>query len=428
MTDDFTTLRVLMVAPVLEGTGEILTALQVATQLMRRGAKVGFLATPLARQMVQPECDAPFWPLSEHVDDNVRAWDRALLEFRPNVVLFADYPLMFFPGGAAPLVRKAGWIASLDRVDAALVTFDHFGFAQGQRSMFLGPPHLGFFTLYELPALPERMHVLLPCPMHDPGPVAGRNGTPFKLWEAPPAVDATRRATIRETHLAGRGGKLVVHSVPGWALQGARDLHLPLYEHLPELLEHYLGECEIPVTLVSVNDGRLLRSTTRTALRIQNVPSLPAAAFEQLLLSADLFITENGLSISMGKALCAGIPCGALINSARALALIRGKDVWISDIVAQMERERTGAVYPWFVFPGVTPDDVERIGLYRDNRIAQSFSRFEMFGGDTTRLHMQSLLFDQPAIDDLLSSQRLYQHALSSLTTAARALYVFANA
>ena len=97
-----------------------------------------------------------------------------------------------------------------------------------------------------------------------------------------------------------------MHSVPRWAAQGARELELPLYEHMPELLERYLGHLGTPVTLVSVNDGGLLRNTTRSSLRIRNLETMAAAEFESLLLSADLFLTENGMSISMGKALCAG--------------------------------------------------------------------------------------------------------------------------
>jgi hypothetical protein len=428
MSEHVAAIRVLLVTPVLQGTGETLTAMRVAGDLQQLGASVAFLATPLARRLVQPQIEAPWWPLGEDAADNRRAWDRALAEFKPTMVVFADYPLMFFPSGSAPLARESGWVQSLEHVDAALVTFDHFGFGQGERSMFLGPSHLGFFALYELPALPARMHVLLPCPMHEPGPVAGRQGTPFRLWDLPLDLDPSHRTAIRQEHLGERGGKLVVHSVPGWALQGARELKLPLYEYLPEIFERYLGHFDTPITMVSVNDGHLLRNTSRTQLRIRNLDTLSASDFEALLLSADLFLTENGLSISMGKALCAGIPCGALINSARAIDLIRGRDTWISVLVTQMERERVGAVYPWEVFPSVVPADVERIGLYRENRIVHAFARVETFGGAASAQQLEALLFDEFARSDLMSSQSSYRVSVAALTTAASALYGIANA
>lgn len=416
-------LRLLIVTPVLHGTGEIVTALHLAEEVRRSGGTVGFVATKLARDLVSPRLDPPTWPLGEDASENRRSWERALAEFRPTVVLFADYPLMFFPSGSAPLAKHEGWVSSLAGIDAALVTLDHFGFAQGERALYLGPSHLGFFTQYHLPALPTGMHVLLPCPMHEPGVVERRIGTPFRYWDFPLTVSCARREEVRGQYLGDGGGKLVMHSVPRWAIQGARDLRLPLYDFLPEVLERYLGTHAIPVTLVSVNDGTLLRPPPRGALRIVNRATLPASDFEDLLLSADLVLTENALSIAMGKALCAGVPCGALVNSARAIDLIGSRDPWMSALVLAMERERTGAVYPWEVFPSVTPQDVEVIGLYRDNRITNAFMRLQLFGGESTRQQMGLLLSDETAIAALGSRQRTYRDEVAALPTGGKLLY-----
>ena len=179
--------RTLIVAPVERGSGETITALHVAERLARQGDVVGFLASSFAQRFIPRRFQQRIWSLGPDGAENRRQWDRTLAEFRPDVVLFADYPLMTFPSGCVPLAREPGWVESLDAVDAALVTMDHFGFAQREHGFFMGPPHLGFFAYYDVPPVPSRMQIMLPCPMHDPGAVAGRVGQPFRYWDVPPS-------------------------------------------------------------------------------------------------------------------------------------------------------------------------------------------------------------------------------------------------
>ena len=156
-------MKVLFVTPVEQGSGETITSLHVAQRLAARDDEVRFLAAPFAEKFLAPHFSNRIQLLGGDQTKNRVLWDREIREFRPDAVIFADYPLLFFAGGVAPLADSS-WIASLDSLDACLITLDHFGFAQEEMGMFFGPPHLSFH--YQVfPAIPSRMRRLLPCPM-----------------------------------------------------------------------------------------------------------------------------------------------------------------------------------------------------------------------------------------------------------------------
>jgi hypothetical protein len=412
-------MRTLIVTPIEQGSGETITAVHLAERLAGSGGAVGFLASASASRFLEPRFSGRIWPLGTDGPDNRRQWGIALRELAPDVVLFADYPLMFFPSGCAPLAMEPGWVDELDEVEATLVTMDHFGFSGASGGFFMGPPHLGFFAYYSLPPLPRRMQVMLPCPMHEPRDVPNRIGRPFRYWDVPlarPDPEAVRR----RFHI-GPKGLLVFHSVPGWAIQATERLVLPLYRHLPALLDLYFSGLEVPVTVVSVNDGKLL-TCNGGGVRIVNLAPLPRDEFEELLFGADLVITENSLSIAMGKAVCGLQTCAALINSRRLIELVDRVNGRVREVLFAMERTRLGAVYPFAVYPSVTPEDIENIGLYRGNSLLEAFRRVELFGGDETREALHALLCDPAEREALRRRQETYVDAVSALPDGARLL------
>jgi hypothetical protein len=417
--------RTLIVVPVEQGSGETITAVHLAGQLVEQGHDVGFLASASAQRFLGPRFAARTWPLGPSGADNRRQWRRALLAMAPNMVLFADYPLMFFPTGTAPLAEEPGWLTELAGVDAALVTLDHFGFTGLAHGLFMGPPHLGFFSHYSIPAIPARMHVMLPCPMHEPREVPDRVGRAFRYWQLPlrrPDVKAVRRKLAPDP-----GDLLVLHSVPGWALRATERLGLPLYRHLPTLFDLYFSGGPGKVTIVSVNDGQLL-ADIGGPVRIINLSPTPQHKFEQLLFGADLVITENSLSIAMGKAVCGLQPCAALVNTGRLIDLVERVNGRVREVLFAMERARLGAVYPFAVYPSVTPDDVANIGLYRCSSLVDAFRRVELFGGESSRDVLQALLRDPVERAALRARQQIYVDGVSALPDGAALLAELATA
>jgi hypothetical protein len=148
------------------------SARYLASRLAGRGHEVHFLASEFAARFLHDEFAGNITALGKDGPANVAAWNRTLAAFAPDVIVFADYPLMFWRQGLAPLAREPGWEEGVRKLDLPLVTLDHFGFAQGEMGIFLGPPHLTH-AYHRFEAIPDQMQIMLPCPMHGPGEVAG---------------------------------------------------------------------------------------------------------------------------------------------------------------------------------------------------------------------------------------------------------------
>jgi hypothetical protein len=407
-------MRVLFLTPVEQGAGETITALHMAQSLVASRHAVRFLASEFAARFLDPSFPRDVERLTPSGPANRALWDQVLARFQPDAVVFADYPLLFFSSGVAPLASEPGWVESLEEVSGCLVTLDHFGFAQREMGIFVGPSHLTFGYQW-FPAVPDRFRILLPCPMHEPGPVEGRRGEPFRYWDVPLRLPGLQRAAVRRRYTGPEGGLLVVHLLSNWAWRGSQDYGLSFYRFLPRLLDEYLGPVPVPVTVVSVNNGELLEPPPGSRLSLVNVGTMPADQFQALLLAADLVMTENRVSISLGKAVCGFQTCVVLKNSHRLLDLLAAAEPAVREVVLAMENAQPGAVYPYDVFPTGMVEELKDLVLYRDNSLTAAFAEVEIFGGATTAGQLRGLLTDAGARDLLRSRQQVYVDRLARL-------------
>jgi hypothetical protein len=421
MTMDARPLDVLIVAPINEGSGETVTARYLARELTAEGHRVVFLAAPFAMRFLADEFGDRVRPLGFDGPANVTLWQRSLRELRPHAVVFADYPLMFWRNGMVPLAREPGWRQSLDDLDTCLVTLDHFGFAQGEMSMFFGPPHRSS-AFHRFDAIPERMNIMLPCPMHEPLPVPGRKGRPFRYWTAPLTIGRDERAAVRARYLRGADELLVFHTVSNWAWKSEQALEHHFYATLSELFAFYLGSLGRCVTVLSLNNGDLLAPSSCPDLKIVNLATVSPPEMDRLMFSADLVLTENQVSISLGKAVCGLQPAAAFRNGHGILDLMDRASGKLREIVLAIENARPGSIYPFEVYPTGMGDILEEIVLYRDSSLRAAFERLEVFGGEETRRTLAKLLTDEETRAALQARQRAYVDRLATLPRGAEVL------
>jgi hypothetical protein len=420
-------MRVLFVTPIENGSGETVTAVHMGKDLQREGHEVLYLASQFARKFIEPVLPDLSIELAPNGSCNLDLWCRTIEDFCPEAVVFADYPFMFLPFGVAPLAKEAGWPEALRQYNGCLITLDHFGFAQQEMGVYFGPAHLTPFQYHRFPAIPERMEILLPCPMHEPRKIPGRRGHTFRYWAAPLSVSSEVRSETFRRYGADENGSLILHTVPNWAWQAAEIMQIPLYEYLPELLDRYLGDLPKPVTIVSVNNGELLDPSRAPRLHIINLPPLSISDFEALLFGADLMMTENRISISLGKAVCGFQLCAALVNRQSTLDLALSPDSRVRRVVSAMEGRRLASVYPFEVFPCGMAELLRQIVLYRENSLTSAFCDLEIFGGESTSMLFRRLLTDETLRAQLRASQEFYVGNLARLPGAAQMITTLAQ-
>ncbi|MFL5383826.1 MAG: DUF6365 family protein [Longimicrobiaceae bacterium] len=412
-------MKAVFVVPSEISSGEAVTALHMAEAIAARGGRVRFLASPFAAACFRPRFPGRVTLLTNDREENRRRWTR-LLRGRPDAVVFADYPLLFFSSGTPPLA-DASWAAGLDRLDAALLTLDHLGYAQRPRLLFFGPPHLSLH-FERTPPLPPRMEVLLPCPVQAPAAVPGRRGEPFRYWELPLAVGEAERRRVRSRYLDDDRELLVFHSAPTWARLHAERFGLPYYALLPRILEHYLAGAPRRVTVVSVNGDAPPAASAGRGVRVVGVGRLPKDEYEALLLSADLMLTENAVSVTLGKAVCGLVPCAHLRNSWGLGELSARAEEPLRALVQESERARPGSVFPFEAFPIWRREDVEELGVFEGNGLAGCVPGVELFGGEATRAALHALLHDPAEREAVRARQRAYVDTLRALPGAYEAV------
>lgn len=406
--DRLPAVKVLFVTPGEFSAGEAITAVHSAARIEAAGGKAHFLASRFTAGFVKTgtsDCTL----MSEDPSENQAAWERCLLELRPDAVVFADFAMTFFSSGVTPL-GDGNWLRSLDEVDAALFTFDHLGFAQGPINVFYGPPHLGIVEPIQQP--PARVHVLLPCPVQEPAQVAGRRGVPFRYW-TPPDLDEEKKQTVRQQHAGD--GLLIFHSVPTWAHEWARHFGHPYYDFLSELLQLYLADEPKPVTVVSVNHGSLLGPSSTDGIQIRNLSTLPKEDYEALILASDLMLTENRISVSLGKAVCGLVPGAVLTNRRFAKDVLQDAEPALARIVQAMEDRHPGAVYPYEVFPIWGRRQVEKLGVFKESSYPDGVAGLEIFGGAETKAGLERLLTDDERRSELRAGQQAYADRVAGL-------------
>jgi hypothetical protein len=298
------------------------------------------------------------------------------------------------------------------------MTLDHIGYAQGQRVVAFGPPHMTF-GMEVTRTLPPSMQVLLPCPINDPAR-PGLKGTPFRFLSER-QIPAAELRTERARHLRDDADVLVVHSAPGWSVHLARELRLPHRRHLTDLLAQWFEPAKRAVVAVSVNADGLLDARDTGRFRTVNLLPMSPAEFERLLAAADIVLSDNAISVSIGRAVALDRCCALLANS-RSISQFDGSEAAGARVARLIERQRPGAVFPWEVFPIWTADDLDLLGFGPDHAFRRCIARLETFDVDATQAVLAELLDGGARASALAATRRSYIGQVAQLPAPAAAL------
>ena len=426
--------RALFVTPTWMATGETATALALAESIVSGGGDAWFLASTPAAQIVRPQFGDRVQEMTGDLAANQLQWRRMIQEIDPNVIIFSELRsfLALRLNRQYPLADLR-WLRELNGLDALLVAIDHVGSTPSVQKLMARLSSHMFLRLIANAWRPifERMCILLPCPLHEPGRVEGRQGHPYKSMAMPLRVDPGVRAQVRARYL-GEGrrdeGTLVFHSVPRWSFRLSKALKAPLYDYLGEILTEYLADIAEPVTIVSVNDGTLLRPSPDRRVRVVNLSGLPLAEFDALLLSSDLVLTENIVSFTLAKAV-GNVPGVALINSWTSKEILdrEADGSEIKRLVMQAARRRAGSIYPHVMYPmrgqdkGAArsprrlllnaaapsvplPEEMIRVGGLPSSPFIQA----ELYGGQETRELFRALVCDETRREQVRAGDEAY--------------------
>jgi len=228
-------------------------------------------------------------------------------------------------------------------------------------------------------------------------------------------VDEREREAARAPFASPASGFLVIHAVSSWAWEIARARRSPYYDLLPSVLESYFAEWPGPVTIVSINNGSLLRDAPEGNIRIVNLSPLAVDDYERLLASADLVLTENCFSSTLAKAVCFGVPGVAWQNvfDGPTLRGCVGDDA--PPALVEVLRRAPASIEPWLVFQLLAMDWQQHLRVLDEKSIGRAFLRLEIFGGPATSEALRGLLSESPVRRTMEEDGRRYARSMGHL-------------
>ncbi len=389
--------------------GEINTLMPLARDIVTRGGDVWFLASPLAATIARTEFEPQTFAMNGDRAHNRIVLARMLRKFNPDLLVFADFYEIIRPQRKAecPLI-DADLLEILEDFRGVLTFVDFIAHAPALREIGECPACARLFGGRALIRFLSRLFVVLPCPLNDPDPTEDQCGIPYRWIDLPRRLSSAARARMRARFLSDPDDYLVLRTGSTWQSKLAERLGVGLYQHLGSLLAFYLGGLPRPVTLVSVSSAHQLKLPEPVrGFRICNIPNLSPQDFEQLVLAADLVLTDNEIAHTLCRTI-GRVPGVVLVNSYEADELLDTIDAEpVRRVVGALERQNPGSVYPYKVFPirahreeleGWNDNDPsgEQPSMIRLGRMRSSpFTRAEIYGGEETREQLRRILCDR---------------------------------
>ncbi|HEY3382556.1 MAG TPA: DUF6365 family protein [Vicinamibacterales bacterium] len=430
-----TTPSALFVTARQKSLGETYTAARFAADLTANGWNVRFAAFPFAADFLR-QGGWKVAPLSDDRTANQRALNLAAREISPSLIITSDYYLN--ESADVAHVWSNNWLFDLS---CPVATFDHLMLHPRLRRITIEclrrfeAPKAGDpgapkgprprTKICEIQPLPDRIAAIVrPCPLHDPRidpddrifkfNLSGGAGSPGER------TDQVRCRLGLPVH-----ERLVLVPVGSWAIQLCTTLGIPYMRYYPRLLARYFSACLVPVRLVFVSGELEDRVETSGQVTLQYRSGLPVSVVDDLVRTSDLVIADNVTSATVTRAVIAGVPAAAFVNSVSARPAADGVafdspfplSAHVEGLVRSIEREAPGSIFPSAVFPLGWLEELRP--LFDGNRYARTFERLELFDEGATTCALQRLLCDESVRRELREHQAAYCAELTRLPGAA---------
>lgn len=402
-------MKILFLAPSRLSRGDAGIAADLARRLPRATFQVGFVAAAEALPQLH-DVGMPTLPLSGDTPaENLAILDRVVRGFRPDCLVAADafalHQSRAWSGLTLGLLRERYGrpVGSIDRLgwQAAGYTVDEYG----------GPA-------VQLPPLLDGVDLLIrTSPPHppEPGPpgVAVAALHPGGLHEgglrsAAPAEETAEGAS----NGARKPVVFLVNSPWEYRVPPESPAALQLVDALPRILHSHLAALGRPLRVVHVGPRRW-RFAVAEQIEYQHFNRLPYPMFHARLAAADLFLTSNVLSATLGRAVLAGVPALVLGNR-RALTEPARPD-WLAGVAPHLR-----TAYPFRVAPLGWYDLLAP--LLSGNPYRECFATAGIFDRAEVLRHLTGLLDDEPTRSGLRQRQHDYSARLADMTLPVDAL------
>ena len=437
-------MRAVFVCTPSKAFGEVNAAIPLARSIVQAGGEVWFVASPLAAGLASQSFEGSVFTLSGNREFNQSLFWLVVGKFRPDVIIFVEFYEILRPKRTpdCPLIDR-NWLRRMASVAGEVVFLDFIAHVPMLREISDCPRCCNMFDRTSLRAFFRRLRVLLPCPLNEPGRVAGRCGIPYRTGALPFDLDPEERDRTRQRFAGSDESSsetfIILRTGATWQSVLAQRYGVRLYDHLSDLLKFYFGHSEKRVVVISVSSHHKLKAVSTPNFTVENRENLPPSEFDRLVLSSDLIMTDNeigyGLAKTMGR-----VPGLVFINSYNADQVLARERYGtpVSNTVSTLETYRCGSVYPHKIFPIAAPADqfnddipgwrstgssaVSGSCIRLGRMVSSPFLKAELYGGEEAASELRAFVNRNAYGDWFREKESAYLARLNAAPTGVEAL------
>lgn len=409
-------MKALFLAASSEAWGETLIGLSLARKARYAGVESRFVIDPHT-QLLLADSGFAYEVLDPgNAEAAERLIDAAVRDFAPDAIVLSDY----FMYVRLADIREGFDPWFIDRYKRPIVPIDFWELDAGSEEgdIFGGRGQSIFEERGRLTELCPRLRPVPPCHISQS---SGR-ALAFSVCDedARPSPSATNR--IRKELGVPSDGRLILLTMPKWQLERFGDPDGDRVADLvPALLGHYLRQ--LPE---GTHFGLVGEVPPRLALPHERTHLLPPCAprrFDDLVASADLFISLNIPSTTLARSVMSDVPSVVVINSygfRDTHERDRVLDALDAGPFVRTWSERCTPLYPFRLWP---------LGCYKflepllaHNSYSTTFAQAELLDEPGTVLLVKRLLYDAQTQAALQEARAAYRAELSKLPDAGETL------
>lgn len=258
-------------------------------------------------------------------------------------------------------------------------------------------------------------YVIRDCPINAPR-VTDHKIKHFSLYDRIPKMNKETKTRMKEALGLTEGEKVIFFTTSSWELLNMHKLTSlnALIRHIPNMLKHYLYQLDQKITIIHVGHnpwGKIENSN----INYLHFETLLPSDFENYLLLSDMFITFNIVSVTLTKAIYAGIPSVVLqnykiIDFSHLEKRVRQLPLWYQAMAKEVKR-----VYPfrastfgWYKF--IEP-------VLTNNLYTTTFVEVPFFNMKKVVDTFNDYLNNQKKIHTLCQAQHTYVEEILKLPT-----------
>lgn len=382
--------------------GDISIAADFAHQLPSPEFAVRFVTAPASAPYVRA------LGLAAHPLDgsgpraNLAAFDQLMADYRPEAVIAADAFTLDYSTAWSGLSMQV----LRQRYEVALASFDQYDYpAADYRVDFYPDFQIPFPRLFDHCDL-----IIRNSPLNRPAP-----NVPGRIVTRVSSAGPTPRPATRPV---GRPPTVFLTNSHWESVNVVQSLKpIQLMRSMPRMIHSHLAALDRPLRVVHVGPAKW-EFPIAPQIDYQHLTGLAPTEFHTQLTESDLFLTTNAVSITLTKAVFAGVPCLLLANDTTLRPVDLAQDpthAWLAEAAPELTTVYPFRVSPWGWHQFLTP-------VLRNNPYPDCFLTAGVFDRHQVIAAMTGLLDDAPTRERLADGRTKLLQALDRLTPAAEAL------